>query len=201
MVAPMIVHARSCKAAARVDEAVDTSAGPLVPADIECSKFREELQLAVGKIVMNPQRHCAPVHASRMAISKPRYHHRCHSAHTTLGIEAIPDMAPIVPLVRCAAQSSLIPQGIHRRCAVGGPDSKPAEGRLKRIEQLQAEPATRRDGKVRLLRDIWDAIEIRDFAVQEVTHKERGRQTNAAQVFKTADGFWLAHFRDSYRAI
>src|SRR5215472_10155494 len=63
MVAPMIVHARLCKAAARVDVAVDAPAGPLVPADIECSKFREELQLAVGKIVMDPPRHCAPVHA------------------------------------------------------------------------------------------------------------------------------------------
>src|SRR5262245_9702781 len=136
MVAHMIVHARLCKAAARVDVAVDAPAGPLVPADIECSKFREELQLAVGKMVMNPPRHCAPVHASRTAISKPRHYHRCHSAHATFGIEAIPDMAPIVPLVRCAAQPSPIPHGIHRRCAVGGPDSEPAEGRLKRLEQL-----------------------------------------------------------------
>src|SRR5215831_13058179 len=99
MVAPMIVHARSGKTAARVDEAVDAPAGPLVPAAIECSKFWEELQLAVGEIVMNPPRHCAPVHAGRTAIGKPRHHHRRHSAHAALGIAAIPDVASIVPPV------------------------------------------------------------------------------------------------------
>src|SRR5215470_17064803 len=105
MDAPMILHPWSRQTAPWRDEAVDPALWTLVPPDVEGRELREELQLAIRQMVMDPPRHCPPVRTLGVSIGKPRNHNCGHGAHAASSVSPIPDMAGIVSLIRCAAQA------------------------------------------------------------------------------------------------
>jgi len=72
MDAPMILHPWSRQTPPRRDEAVDPALWALVPPNVEGRELREELQLAIREMVMDPPSHCPPVSALSVLIGKPR---------------------------------------------------------------------------------------------------------------------------------
>jgi hypothetical protein len=99
VVAGLIGHSRARQASTRSDETIDAPPRPLTPADIEGSKLREELQLAVGEMVVDPPRHRPPIHAGRIMVGEPWHHDRSHRADAALGIATVPDVAPVIAFV------------------------------------------------------------------------------------------------------
>ena len=91
------------------DETVNRPFWRFVPSDIERQKFREELQLAVGKIVVNPPRHRLPGDALGHPIDQPRHDNCRQRTHVTILITTIPRMAGAVLFVRCAAEPVIKP--------------------------------------------------------------------------------------------
>jgi hypothetical protein len=57
---------------------------------------------------------------------------------------------------------------VDRRRAVGRTDRQPAEGRLQGFQQLLTQLAAGSDRQVGSVRDVWDAVEVGDLAVQEI---------------------------------
>ena len=99
VVTGLIGHPRARQASARSDKTVDAPPRPLAPADIKGGKFPEELQLAVGEMVVDPPRHRPPIHAGRIVVGEPWHHDRSHRADAALGIAAVPDVAPVIALI------------------------------------------------------------------------------------------------------
>jgi len=118
MDAPVILHPWPRQTAPRRDEAVDTALWTLVPPNVEGRELREELQLAIRDMVMDPPSHCPPVGALSVSIGKPRNDHRGHRAHAAASVATIPDVAGTVPLVRCATQAMRVAEGVHRGSAI-----------------------------------------------------------------------------------
>jgi len=116
MVAGLIVHARARQAAARRDEAVDAPPQPFAPADVERRELWKELQLAIGEMVVDLPRHRPPIGAVRVPVGEPvgepRNHDRGHRADAALGVAAVSDVAPVIALVRGAAQRMRLPSAL-----------------------------------------------------------------------------------------
>lgn len=119
MHARMILHSWSRQTATRTDEAVDPALWALVPPDVECSELREELQLAIRKVIVDPPGHRPPIGALVIPVGKPWDDHCGQRAHAAASVAPIPDVAGIVSLVRCAAQAMRVTEGVDRRSAIG----------------------------------------------------------------------------------
>ena len=63
----VILQPWSRQTASRRDEAVDPALWTLMPPNVEGRELREELQLAIREMVMDPPSHCPPVGAVRNA--------------------------------------------------------------------------------------------------------------------------------------
>ena len=63
----VILQPWSRQTAPRRDEAVDPALWTLMPPNVEGRELREELQLAIREMVMDPPSHCPPVGAVRNA--------------------------------------------------------------------------------------------------------------------------------------
>ena len=61
---------------------------------------------------------------------------------------------------------------VDRRRAVGRTDRQPAECSLQGFQQLLAQHAPSSDRQVGSVRDVWNAVEVGDLAVQEIAHEE-----------------------------
>jgi hypothetical protein len=72
MDARMIRHPGPRQTPARRDKALYPALRALVPPDVECRELREELQLAVRQVVMDPPGHRSPVGAFSVSVGKPR---------------------------------------------------------------------------------------------------------------------------------
>src|SRR6516162_9210573 len=103
MVALVTFHPRSRQAPARRDKAVDPALGTLVPPDVEGRELREELELAVRQVVVDPPSHRPPVGALSISIGKPRNDDCGQRAHAAPSVPPIPNVACVVSLVRGAA--------------------------------------------------------------------------------------------------
>jgi hypothetical protein len=75
MNAVVILHPWPRKTTTRRNKAVDPTLWALMPSDFEGCKLREELQLAIRKVVMDPPGHCPPVGTISIPVGKPRYDH------------------------------------------------------------------------------------------------------------------------------
>ena len=68
-----------------------------------------------------------------------------------------------------------------------------SERRVQGFEQFVAEPRSGRDRKVGIVRDIRDAVEVRDLAVEHLAHEEVLREPDPAERFEGLHGGGLAH--------
>src|SRR6516162_8022053 len=186
MDAPMILHPWSRQTTPRRDEAVDPALWTLVPPNVEGRELREELQLAIREMVMDPPSHCPPVGALSVLIGKPRNDDRGQRAHAAASVPTIPDVAGIVPLVRCATQAMRVAEGVHRRSAIGRTDRQPTKSRLQGLQQLFAKAPPRRDRQYRIIGNIGKPVQISDLAVQEIPHEKGWRKTDATELFEAA---------------
>jgi hypothetical protein len=175
MVAGVVRHAGAGQVTARVDEAVDLALRVFLPSDIERTELREELQLAIGKMVVDPPRHCLPRGALQQSIGEPGDDNAGHGAHAPARIAAVPDMTAIIAFVRRTILVMRIPIGVHRGRTVSGPDRQPSECRLQRFEKILAQAFSCGDGQIRVGREVGDAVQVRDVAVQKVAHEKRAR--------------------------
>src|SRR5438270_2703706 len=108
MNAVVILHPWPRKTTTRRNKAVDPALWALMPSDVEGSEHREELQLAIRKVVVDPPGHCPPVGALGISVGKPRDDHCGQRAHAAASVAPIPDVAGIVSLARCAAQAMCV---------------------------------------------------------------------------------------------
>src|SRR3984893_14967384 len=92
----VVGHSWSRQAALRGDKAVDPPPRPLMPADVEGSRFGEELQLAVRQMVMDPPAECAPIGTVAVAVGKPWHDDGRHRAHSTRGVATVPNVAAMI---------------------------------------------------------------------------------------------------------
>ena len=95
----MILHPWPRKTTTRRNKAVDPSLWTLMPPDVEGSELREELHLAIRKVVMDPPGHCPPVGALSIAVGKSQDDHCGQRAHEAASVAPIPDVAGVVSLV------------------------------------------------------------------------------------------------------
>src|SRR5271165_3659815 len=102
VVTGMVQHTRPGQVPARPNEAVDLALRVLLPADIERAELWEELQLAVGEVIVDPPRHRLPRGALQQTIGEPRDDDAGHRAHAPARIAAVPDMTRVIALVRRA---------------------------------------------------------------------------------------------------
>ena len=68
-----------------------------------------------------------------------------------------------------------------------------AEGRVQGLEQLFAEPGAGRDGEVGIVRNVGNAVEVRDLAMEHLAHEEVLGQANPTELFEGLHGGGLAH--------
>ena len=94
------------------------------------------------------------------------------SAHAAASVTTIPDVAGIVPLVRCATQTMRVAEGIHRRSAISGTNRQLAKCRLQGLQQLFAKAPPRRDRYGGIIGDIGNTVHVGDLAVQEIAHEK-----------------------------
>ena len=88
------------------DKAVDPALRTLVLPDAEGREFREELQVAVRQVIMNPLRHCPPVNALSVSVGKPGNDYCGHRAHAAASVPPIPDVAGIISLIPTGSKFS-----------------------------------------------------------------------------------------------
>ncbi len=195
VVTRMVRHAGSGQIAARRNEAVDLTLRLFLPADVERAELREKLQLAVGEVIVDPPRHRLPLGAFQQAIGKPRDDDAGHGPDAPSRIAAVPDMAPIVALVRSAVVVVRVAKRVYRGRPVSRTDRQPSECRLQRFEEFLAEVPTRRNRQIRIGRDVRNAVEARDIAVKKVAHEKRARQPHSTKLFQSAHSPWCPHRR------
>jgi hypothetical protein len=99
MNAVVILHPWPRKTTTRRNKAVDSALWALMPSDVEGSELREELQLAIRKVVMDSPGHCPPVGALGISVSEPRYDHCSQRAHAAENVPSIPDVTSVVSLI------------------------------------------------------------------------------------------------------
>src|SRR4051812_10121766 len=102
------------------DVAVNRALWRFVPSDIESEELREELQLTVREIVVNPPSHRLPGDALSHPIDQPGHDDRRQRAHMAFLVASIPDVAGAVLLVRRAAQPMTAPKLVNLRRTIGG---------------------------------------------------------------------------------
>src|ERR1700720_883065 len=86
----------------------------LLPADVKRAELREKLQLAVREVVVDPPRHRLPRGALQQAISEPRDDDASRGAHAPTCIAAVPDVTPIIALVRSAIMMVRVAERVYR---------------------------------------------------------------------------------------
>ncbi len=59
---------------------------------------------------------------------------------------------------------------------------------MQRLEHRPAKPAARRNGQVRILGDVLQAVEVRNLAVEHVPHEEMLGQANAPEFGQLGNG-------------
>lgn len=158
--------------ALRISEAKDTALRTIVPIDVECSELRKELEPAVREAVMYPVGQRPPVLGMGITVREPRYHYAGRGPATALGVQMVPYVSGVVLLVRSAVMALLIPYSVHRGGSIRRADRDPAKRRIQWLKEFLAKPSPDFDGKVRVLWDVRNPIEIRDLAVQKVAHEE-----------------------------
>src|SRR5258707_15738731 len=99
-----------------------------MPCDIERGEFREELELAVGQVIMNPPSHGLPGHALAQSISQPRDDDGCHRAHAAIVAALIPNMFSLVARIGSAAPIKPVAQSIDFWRTIGRSDRDSTEG-------------------------------------------------------------------------
>lgn len=161
-----------------------------MPANIEGAQLGEELELAVGQMVVDPVRHGPPVSALLVAINKPRQHHTSHGSTVPVLVAVVPDVACIVALVRAAVVALFIAQRVDGRRAIRRPNGHAPKSLLQRLQQLFAQARPRLDGEVRILRNVGYAVVVGDLAVEEISHEEGLREPHTTQLLERVDGFW-----------
>src|SRR5262245_38598596 len=106
------------------NEAVNRPFWRFVPSDIESEELREELQLTVREIVVNPPSHRLPGDALGHPIDQPGHDDRRQRAHMAVLVASIPGVAGAGLFVRRAAQPGAAPKVVDLRRTIRGADSK-----------------------------------------------------------------------------
>jgi hypothetical protein len=76
-------------------------------------------------------------------------------------------MTTFVRLVRGAVAVLLVAETIDLRRPVAGPDAEPPEGVLQRLQELLAKLRSSLDGKIRVIRNIRQPVDVGDLAVED----------------------------------
>ena len=187
MLALVVTHAGLGEAALGRDVTVDPTLRLLPPRDVESRSDWEEVEARIWKVVVNPPSHLLPVGSGFDAICKAWHYDASRGSHATLGIPTIPDVAGIVGFVARAVQPILIAEVVDGRRAVRGADSDPAECCVQRFEEVLAKPGASFDREVWVLRDVGQAVQVRDLAIEKISHEEILRQPNATEVVEFGD--------------
>jgi hypothetical protein len=71
------------------------------------------------------------------------------------------------------------------------------------VGQILAEARANFDGKIRIVGDILKAIELSDFAVEEIAQEKTLREPGSAKILQSPHGFGLLHIRffQEYRCV
>ena len=103
-----------------------------MPTDVEGGVLREELQFAVGQMVMDPPGDRRPVEPFLPPVDKPGYDDTRHGAHPAIGAAHVPDVAGALGLVGSAAVVMLIAVRIDFRGSISRTDGQTTEAALQR---------------------------------------------------------------------
>jgi hypothetical protein len=106
------------------------------------------------------------------AVHKPRNDDAGHCPNASAHVAAIPDVTGIIARVGGAVVAMRISERIDRARPVGRTNGQPSKGLLQGLQQLLAEMAAGNDRQVRILRQIGNAADIRNFAVEKIPHEE-----------------------------
>src|SRR6516165_1872284 len=123
-------------------------------------------------MIVDPPRHCLPWSAFPQAIGEPGNDDRGHGSRAPSRVAAIPDVAPVVALVRRAVVVTRVAERVYFARAVSRTDRQASECCLQWLEELLAETPSCCDRQIRIGGQVGDAVQVRDVAVQEVAHKE-----------------------------
>ena len=163
--------------AASAKQYAASAAPSFVPADIEGGELREELQLAVGQVVVDPPRHCLPRHAVG----------RVGRRTTARRSQAIAPMPPSASRrsqmwrgASCARSSRrsgrcALPYALTARRAVGGADRRAARTSPAAVRAVprRGAAAGARSPESRIVRQVAACRRHADLAVQEIAHTRR----------------------------
>src|SRR4029450_138755 len=118
-----------------------------------------------------------------------------HRPDTSSRIAAIPDVSSIVSLVSGAVVAMRISERIDRARSIGRANGQPPKGLLQGLQQLLAEMTTGDERQVRILRQIGNAADIRNLAIEKIPHEERAGQSRPTDFFQCTDGTRTSHLR------
>ena len=123
-------------------------------------------------MAMDPPGHRLPVTARSNVIGECRNNYTRGSTHMSVRVKPIPDVTGIVRLVARAIMSLLITELVDFAGTIRGADSNSAELILQWFQQFLAEAFSRFDCQVRVIRDVGNAVELRNFAVEKIAQEE-----------------------------
>ena len=149
--ARVVVEARLSQEAARRDEAIDCALGSLMPPNIKGGEIGEELEIAVGQVVMDPPGHGLPCRTGPETVDQPGHYDACDRAHAAVRAAPIPRMTSPVLLIRGTAEPVGAAKGVDLRRPVGRADRYAPECRLQRFQEIFAKTAAGGDCEIEIL--------------------------------------------------
>ena len=165
-------HARLDEAALGSSIAVHSTDGRFMPADVERGQAREEVQRVVGKVIVDPPRHVGPTATPVNVIHQPGHHDASCRAALALRIRIVPDVSRVVGSIAGAIKLVLVAKLIDGGRAVTRANMDAPKGGLQRFQQLLAKLLASVNGRVRVIRNVAQAVPGRNLAVQEIAHEE-----------------------------
>ncbi len=205
MAAFVVGHAGLGQQPARLGIAADSAPRPLVPLDVEGPELGKEAERGVGKVVVNPPRQALPAAFVTLPVPDPGNGDAGGGPHAALRIAHVPDMVGCRCRIGRAVEPVGVAEGVHRAVSVGRADVQPTEGRLERLQKFLAKFPSGLDRQFRIVGDIRDPVELRDFGVKKIAQEKVLREAYAPELFERfhRPGFLHAspaseHFQEKY---
>ena len=174
----VVRHATVCEENLARGISLDTASRLLVPPQIEravLSLHGKEHHVRIGQMVVYPPSHRLPWSARFVARDEPGDDDAGGRPHEPFRVPPVPDVAGVIPGRLPAVVALVLPLGavrIHLDGAERGTDRYVSKRRVQGFEQLLAESHSGRDREIGVVRDVRDAVEVRNLAVEHFAHEE-----------------------------
>ena len=147
-------------------------------------------------MVVYPPSHRLPWSARFVPRDEPGDDDAGGRPHEPFHVPLVPDVAGVIPGRVPAVVALVLPLGavrIHLDGAECGADRYVSKRRVQGFEQLLAEPHSGRDREIGVVRDVRNAVEVRNLAVEHLAHEEMLRKPDPAEFFEGFHGGGFAH--------